>query len=155
MKRRLALVELFSVAIVVTALFHAQRAHATPSQGHERGCSVASLKGTYAWRRTGLNKSFGGPIAEMGLDVFNGDRKRGSIRSTGISYVQSYDWTNGPWPDGSYTVDPDCTGLLFDADGTKANNIIVLDGGKRFTLISFQPDRVITGEAIRLEEEKD
>ncbi len=102
-----------------------------------------------------MNKSLGGPIAEMGLDVFNGDGKRGITRSTGISYVQSYDWTNGPWPDGSYTVDPDCTGSLFDANGTKANNIIVLDGGKRFSLISFEPDRVITGEGIRLEEEKD
>jgi hypothetical protein len=154
-QRTLALVGLFSVAIVVTALYHAQRVHATPSQGHERGCGVASLKGTYAWRRTGVNKSLGGPIAEMGLDVFNGDGKRGSTHSTGISYVQSYDWTNGPWPDGSYTVDPDCTGSLFDAIGTKANNIIVLDGGKRFSLISFEPDRVIAGEGIRLEEEKD
>jgi hypothetical protein len=87
----------------------------------------------------GREQIVGGPIAEIGLDVFNGDGKRGITRSTGISYVQSYDWTNGPWPDGSYTVDPDCTGSFFDANGTKANNIVVLDGGKR----------------IRLEEEKD
>src|ERR1700691_1358440 len=117
--------------------------------------SLASLKGTYAWRRTGVNKSMGGPVAEMGLDVFNGDGTRGITRSTGISYPQSYDWTNVPWPNGSYTVDPDCTGSLFNANGTKIENIIVLDGGKRFSLISFEPDKVITGEGIRLEEEKD
>ena len=35
---------------------------------HDRVCSVASLKGTYAWRRTGVNNSMGGPVAEMGLD---------------------------------------------------------------------------------------
>ena len=40
-----------------------------------------------------------------------------------------------PWPNGSYTVDPDCTGSLFNANGTKIENIIVLDGGKRFSVI--------------------
>ena len=53
---------------------------------HDGACSVASLKGTYAWRRTGANKSMGGPVAEMGLDFFNGDGKRGITRSTGTSY---------------------------------------------------------------------
>jgi hypothetical protein len=93
----------------------------------------------------------------MDLDVLNGDGKRGITRSTGISYLQSYDWTNGPWPNGSYAVDPDCTGSLFAADGTKANNIIVLDGGKRFSVLSapLETGKVITGEGARLEEEKD
>jgi hypothetical protein len=119
-------------------------------------CSVASLKGTYAIRLTGANKSLGGPNAELSLDVFNGDGKRGITRATGTSYVQSYDWTNGPpWPSGSYTVDPDCTGSLFDANGTKIGNIIVLDGGKRFSLISLEPGKVDTAEGTRLEEEKD
>ena len=155
MQSRLIWGALFSVAIVSAALYHTRKVNATPSQGHERGCSVASLKGTYAWRRTGVNKSMGGPVAEMGLDVLGGDGKRGITRSTGISYPESYDWTNGAWPDGSYTVDPDCTGSFFNAAGTKIENIIVLDGGKRFSAISFEPDKVVTGEGIRLEEEKD
>jgi hypothetical protein len=120
-----------------------------------RGCSVASLKGSYAWSRAGMNRTMGGPVAEIGLDVFNGDGKRGITRSTGTSYPESYDWTNVPWPNGSYTVDPDCTGALFDASGTKLENILVLDGGKRFSVMSFEPDKVLTGEGIRLEEEKD
>ena len=70
-------------------------------------CSLASLKGTYAWHRSGMNKNMGGPVGEMGLDFFNGNGTRGITRSTGISYPQSYDWTNVPWPNGSYTVDPD------------------------------------------------
>jgi hypothetical protein len=122
---------------------------------HDSACSVASLKGTYAYLVSGPNKSLSGPNAEMGIDVFNGDGKRGVIRATGISYVQSYDWTNGaPWPSGSYTVDPDCTGSIFAADGTKAGNIIVLDGGKRFSLLSapLETNKVITGEGTRLEE---
>jgi hypothetical protein len=122
---------------------------------HNQSCSVASLKGTYAWRRSGMNKNMGGPVAEMGLDFFNGDGTRGITRSTGTSYPESYDWTNVPWPNGSYTVDPDCTGTLSNASGTKFANMIVLDGGKRFSMMSFEPDKVVTGEGIRLEEEKD
>jgi hypothetical protein len=116
-------------------------------------CSVASLKGTYAYLRTGVNTSLGGPVAEMGLDVFNGDGTRGIIRATGSSLDGSYDWTDSSWPNGSYTVYPDCTGSLFAADGTKAN-IIVLDGGKRFSVLSglTQTGKVVTGEGTRLED---
>ena len=124
---------------------------------HDRVCSIASLKGTYAYLRSGVNTSLGGPTAEMGIDVFNGDGTRGIIRATGSSLDGSFDWTNSSWPNGSYTVDPDCTGSLFAADGTKVNNIIVLDGGKRFSVLSapLETTKVITGEGTRLEEEKD
>jgi hypothetical protein len=124
---------------------------------HNNGCSVASLKGTYAYLRSGVNESLGGPTAEMGIDVFNGDGTRGIIRATGVSLDDSYDWTDSSWPNGSYTVHPDCTGSLFAADGTKANNIIVLDGGKKFSVLSAPQEtgKVITGEGTRLEEEKD
>ena len=121
---------------------------------HNNGCSVASLKGTYAYLRTGVNSSLGGPVAELGLDVFNGEGTRGIIRATGTSLDGTYDWTDSSWPNGSYTVHPDCTGSLFAADGTKANNIIVLDGGKRFSVLSapLETGKVITGEGTRLEE---
>jgi hypothetical protein len=61
---------------------------------HDQACSVASLKGTYAYLRTGVNTALGGPVAEMSLDVFNGDGTRGIIRETGSSLDGSYDWTD-------------------------------------------------------------
>ena len=123
---------------------------------HNGACSVASLKGTYAYLRSGSVMG-PGPRAELGLDLFNGDGKRGIIRNTGASYTVSFDWTNSPWPSGSgsYKVDYDCTGAFFAADGTRANNIIVLDGGKRFWLLDAGPlaqGKVITGEGTRLED---
>lgn len=150
MQKRLALVTLFSVAIVVTALHHTRKVHATPVQG----CCVASLKGTYAYLRSGSVMGQG-PRAELGLDLFNGDGKRGIIRNTGASYTVSFEWSNSPWPSGTYTVDEDCTGSLYEADGTKANNIIVLDGGRRFWVLTAGPDgqgKVISGEGTRIEE---
>ncbi len=62
----------------------------------DRVCSVASLKGTYAFSRTGVNNAVAGPIAEIGLDVLNGDGTRGIIRSTRSTNGEIQDWTNLP-----------------------------------------------------------
>jgi hypothetical protein len=126
----------------------------TKVHADDRVCSVASLKGKYAFRRTGVNNAVPGPIAEIGIDVLNGDGTRGIIRSTRSTNGVIQDWTNFPPNTGSYTIDPDCTGSFFDANGNK-NNIIVLDGGKRFSVLSVEPGTIVTGEGIRLEEEKD
>ena len=154
MQRRLIWITLFSVAIVVTALYHTRKVHATPVHDHHRGCSVASLKGTYAFRRTGVNNVVGGPIAQIGIDVFNGDGTRGLIRSTRSTNGEIRDWGDFP-PSGSYTVDPDCTGSIFDADGTKTNNLVVLEGGKGFFLLSVTPETITTEEGKRLDEVED
>ena len=157
MQTRLTWVTLFSVAIVVTALYHARNVHATPAavvHAHNRGgCSVASLKGTYAFRRTGVNNVVGGPIAEIGIDVFDGDGIRGPVRTTRSTNGDIRDWTDFPPLSASYTVDRDCTGSFFDADGTKTNNFVVLDGGKRFFVLSVAPDTITTAEGERLDRE--
>jgi hypothetical protein len=153
MQRRLTWVTLFCVAIVAPALYHARTVHATPVvHGHHRGCSVASLRGNYAFRRTGVNNAVGGPIAQIGIDVFNGDGTRGLVRTTRSTKGDIRDWTDVP-PSGSYTVDRDCTGSFFDADDTKTNNVVIFDGGKRFFLLSVAPDTITTEEGQRLEED--
>ncbi len=155
MQKKLALVTLFSVAIVLTALHHARRVHAMPIQGHELGCSVASLKGTYGFNRTGVNNVVGGPIASIGIQVYNGDGTFGLTRLTRSNNGDIQDWTYAPPSvDASYTVDADCTGSLFTADGTKTNNLVVLDGGKRFFLLSEATGTIVTEEGTRIEEEK-
>src|SRR5215472_5922533 len=118
----------------------------------DRGCSVASLKGTYAFRRTGVNNAEGGPIAQIGIAFFSGDGTRGLIRTTRSSNGEIRDWTDSP-TNGSYTVDPDCTGSLFGENGTRSNNLVVLDGGKRFFLLSVAPGTITTEEGERLEVE--
>jgi hypothetical protein len=151
MQKRLTWLTLLSVAIVLLALFHARKVHAaTPVHAPQHGCSVASLKGHYAFRRTGVNNDLGGPVAQIGIDVFHGDGTRGRVRTTRSNNGEIEDWTNFP-PIGSYTIDPDCTGSFFDTDGTKTDNVIVLDGGKRFFMLSVQPDTITTEEGNRLE----
>ncbi|MFZ0136570.1 MAG: hypothetical protein WAK89_05905 [Candidatus Sulfotelmatobacter sp.] len=121
----------------------------------DRVCSVASLKGTYAFRRTGVNNVVGGPIAQIGISLYNGDGTRGLIRTTRSTNGEIEDWTDQPSPNGTYTVDSDCTGSFFDTNGTKSENIVVFDGGKRLFVFSVAPDTIVTEEGVRLEEEKD
>jgi len=131
-------------------MYHARRVHATPGQVT---CSVASLKGTYAFRRTGVNNVVGGPIAAIGIEVFNGDGTLGLTRFTRSTNGAIQDWSNFPRiVQASYKVHWDCTGSLFATDGTKTNNLVVLDGGKRFFLLSVAPDTITTEEGTRLEE---
>ena len=154
MLTRLTWVPLLSAAIVITALYHVPTVHATAAlisaPAHVGGCSVASLKGTYAFRRTGVNNVLGGPIAQIGIAFYSGDGKRGLIRTARSANGEIRDWTDFP-TNGSYTVDPDCTGSFFDANGAKTNNVVVLDGGNRFFLLSVTPDTITTEEGERLE----
>jgi len=121
---------------------------------NDRGCTVASLKGTYAWRRTGVNNGVCPmcTIAEIGISVLNGDGARGLIRNTRSTNGVIRPWTDYPAPNGTYTVDSDCTGSFFDADGTHSNNLVVLDGGKRYLVLSVAPGTIVTEEGTRLED---
>ena len=146
---------LLATGFVLLATFARIPGAITNVHAQDRVCSVASLKGKYAFRRTGVNNVVGGPIAEMGIAFYGGDGTRGLIRNTRSSNGEIRPWTDYPAPNGTYTVDPDCTGSFFDADGTHSNNVVVLDGGKRFFLLSVTPGTITTEEGIRLEEEKD
>ena len=97
-----------------------------------------------------MNNVVGGPIAQIGINVLNGDGRILLIRTTRSSNGVIEDWTDHPVP-GSYTVDPDCTGSFFN----KLNNLVVLDGGKRYLLLAVSPGTIVTEEGTRLEEEKD
>ena len=119
---------------------------------HDRGCSVASLKGKCAFRRMGVNNLAGGsncqgfsdcgPIAQIGVAFYDGDGTRGLIRNIRSTAGEIRPWTDQPAPNGTYTVDPDCTGSFFDTDGTHSNDVVVVDGGKRFFVLSEAPARL-------------
>ena len=57
---------------------------------------------------------------------------RRPIRNTRSTSGEIRPGPMNPVTNGTYTVDPDCTGSYFDADGTHSNNVVVVDGGKRF-----------------------
>ena len=145
MKTRLTLAALLSSAIVITPLYLAQSVHATPND-HHGACSVASLKGTYAFHRTGMNNVIGGPIAQIGINREDGHGNILYIRTTRSENGVILDWFDQLAP-GSYTVDPDCTGKFFSG----SQNLIVIDGGKRYLLLSQSSGTTVTEEGTRLD----
>ena len=96
-----------------------------------------------------MNNVVGGPIAQIGINVENGEGKINLIRTTSSSNGVILDWFDQLEP-GSYTVDPDCTGTFFN----KSQNLVVLDGGKRYLLLSVATGTIVTEEGNRIEEEK-
>jgi hypothetical protein len=135
----------------------------TSVHAHDRSCSVASLKGRYAFRRSGTNNLVGGPncqgltdcgpIAEMGVATYDGNGTRGLIRTTRSTAGEIRPWGDAPAPNGTYTVDPDCTGSFFDTTGTLRDDVVVVDGGKRFFVLSQDPGTTVMEEGVRLEDE--
>ena len=95
-----------------------------------------------------MNNVVGGPIAQIGINVLNGDGRILLIRTTRSENGVILDWFDQPAP-GSYTVDPDCTGTFFN----KSQNLVVIDGGKRYLLLSVAPGTTVTEEGTRLDGE--
>jgi hypothetical protein len=153
MQKKLVFVTLFAVGIAVTTLYPARKVHATQTPTLHQGCSLATLKGTYAFIRTGVNNGAGGPIAQIGTSFYNGDGTRGLIRTTRSTNGTIRDWTD-TLNNGTYTLDPDCTGSFFDETGTKTENFVVLDGGKRYLLLSVAVGTIVSEEGTRIEKEE-
>jgi hypothetical protein len=134
---------------------------------HAKGqtCSVASLKGRYAFRRSGTDNLAGGPncqgftdcgpIAEMGVATYDGNGTRGLIRTTRSTAGEIRPWGDAPAPNGTYTVDADCTGSFFDTTGTLRDDVVVVDGGKRFFVLSQDAGTTVMEEGVRLDDDKD
>ncbi len=124
----------------------------TTVKAQHRGCSNASLKGTYAFLRTGINNVLGGPIAIIGTATYDGQGNFIGGRAAASRNGEIEDWTDNP-PGSTYTVDVDCTGSAFDVNGNKSANIVVTDDGNGFLLISTLTGRTITATGKRLEHE--
>lgn len=122
----------------------------TRVQARHHTCSETILRGTYAFERTGINNVTGGPIAIIGVHTYNGDGTSGASRQAASRQGVIQDWTDVP-PGGTYTVDSDCTGSVFDASGTKTEDLVVIDGGNEVFLISTLPGRIITTIDKKLE----
>jgi hypothetical protein len=122
----------------------------TTVKARHQGCSNVSLKGTYAYLRTGTNAALGGPIAIIGTAGYDGQGNFTGGREAASRNGEIADWIDLP-PGSTYAVDPDCTGSAFDLNGNKTANLVVTDNGNGFLLISALTGRTITATGKRLE----
>lgn len=141
--KRVTIAQAFTIAaITVLALGIAPTANA-----YNRGCSNATLKGTFAEKDNGFimnpPPAPASLFAGVNLDTFDG---KGKITAVGIS---SIDGNVGPQTEtGTYTVNPDCTGsyeVQINPGGFTAHAYFVIDdGGNELQIVVTDQGNVIT-----------
>jgi hypothetical protein len=112
----------------------------------DKGCSIASLQGTFAYTGTGFivtPVAFAGPFAEVGTQTFDG---KGATTTT-FTASQNGNIFSASFR-GTYTVNSDCTGtfnLSDPASGLTVPVFFVIDDNLReFQAVETLPGAVVT-----------
>jgi hypothetical protein len=119
---------------------------ATLARADDKGCSNATLKGTFGVTNTGLivaPPQFAGAFAGVGTQIFDG--KGGTNATATVS-------ANGNIVKvtitGTYTVNPDCTGFMTlnisPVGVTNHATFVIVDDGAEIRAINTDPGSVIT-----------
>ncbi len=135
------------IAVIALALAIASTAYAD-----DKGCSNATLQGTFAYTSSGSIASppeIAGPFAEVGTQSFDG------VGATTAAVTLSQDGNILPVTvTGTYTVNPDCTGTMILQVSPIAVTVHVLfvidDSGNEFQAIETDDGLVITRIGRRL-----
>ena len=125
------------------------------AKADDKGCSSATLRGTFAYTSTGTitsPPSIAGPVAEVGTQTFDG--KGNTTATAWLAAVGQLSIT------GTYTVNPDCTGtftLQVTFPPSTGVGVVPVDvffvidnGGDGFQAIETDPGLVITRIGRRL-----
>ena len=160
MKRTISLIALaglMATLLLGVSIFQGHRSgilaevHAQEND-EQKGCSNATLNGTYGFYRTGPGSV--GPVAAVGLVTFDGigahSPARQTIRRNGVTVRDLF---ADPPLDGPYEVDPDCAGRLLNFDGSVAGHFVVVDGGKEIFNISLTPGNNVIGVFRKIKED--
>jgi hypothetical protein len=125
MKRNTIAKTLAIAAVTALALSIAPTARAD-----NKGCSNASLKGTFAHIGTGFTTAppaMAGPLTGVGTDTFDGN---GNITGTATLNLNGYPVS--ATETGKYKVNPDCTGtytVQFSVGGSTSVFFVIADNG--------------------------
>lgn len=115
----------FAKSFTISALIALTLAVAPRANADDKGCSKATLKGTFADQDTGYIVGVG-QFAGVNLLTFDG---HGILTGSGISSVNGY--VAADTFAGTYQVNPDCTGNYTGQDptGFTVNAYFVIDDG--------------------------
>ena len=146
--KRSTITKIFTIA-AVTAL---ALSVAPSAKAQDKGCSVASLRGTYAQKGTGVITAppdMAGPFANVGTLVFDGN---GGV--TGTLFVSLNGNSAQVTETGTYKVNADCTGtysVQLAPLGITSNAFFVIDDNwDELQILPTDPGGVITCVAKRI-----
>ena len=138
--KRSTIAKTFAIA-AVTALALGM---APTAKADNKGCSNATIKGTFAHMATGFitaPPAMAGPLTGVGTDTFDGN---GGITSTA---TLSLNGNIVPLAaTGTYKVNPDCTGTytISGPGGTTRLVFVIADSGNEIQAICIDPGVVLT-----------
>lgn len=133
-------------ALLIGIMSLATNAHADP-----KGCTSASLNGSFGFYRTGTTSA--GPLAALGILFFDGKGTVSGSQSISRNGTFQFDIVVAPSP---YIVNADCTGKLLAADGvTEVGRIVVTDGGTGFYVLSESSGNAVHGVGRKIGESSD
>ena len=118
---------------------------APTAKAESKGCSNASLKGSFSHRGSGSVTTpppLAGPFAGVGADTFDGN---GNM--TGTATVSINGNIVPVIETGAYNVNADCTGtftVVFSTGGTTTVSFVITDGGNEIQGICTDPGTIIT-----------
>lgn len=131
-----------------SALAPALRSLETPSNkaiASDGPCSLKTLLGTYVFGYEGTIDSGVTPVRQSGIEVFDG---KGNVTGKSTTRVGALAAMSMQTLSFSYTVNPDCTGHLSNANGTYADIFVDPTGGS-FQYIFTSSSQQISGETKR------
>jgi hypothetical protein len=129
------------LCLLAVSVFYAQSMVAQESPSAAKGCSGATLRGSFGYTSTGtllesyVPPPFAGPFGETGRQTFDG---KGNTNATAT--VSSNGNISTVSINGTYTVNSDCTGSMTlnipDFDTTVHANFVIDDNGTELRAIS-------------------
>ena len=131
----------FTIAAVATLAL----GMAPTAEAETKGCSNATLKGSFSHRGSGFVIAQAGaaaPFAGVGTDTFDGNG-----RMTGTATVSINGNIVPANETGTYKVNSDCTGtytVAFSGGGTTTVYFVITDGGNEIQGTCIDPGIVIT-----------
>jgi hypothetical protein len=126
-------------AITIVALVAIALTAAPAAKAADKGCSDATLRGTFSDQDTGTIVGLG-PFAGVNVDTFNG---KGKITISGVSSVNGS--ISAGLETGTYQVNPDCTGTYtVTGGGITIDAFFVIDqDGNELQIVITDPGNVI------------
>jgi hypothetical protein len=126
-------------ALTVAAVFALEVAAGPAAKAADRGCSNATLRGSYTDQDTGTIVGVG-PFAGVNVDSFDG---KGHLTVSGMFSVNGN--VSPGVETGTYTVNPDCTGsYTVEGAGLNIHAFFVIDqGGNELQIVITDPGTVI------------
>lgn len=118
------------------------------NQDASKGCSNASLKGSFGFYRTGSTSA--GPLAALGILKFDGNGSVSGSQSISRNGAFQFDIVISPAP---YIVNEDCTGKFVAPDGiTEIARIVVTGRGTGLYLFSESAGNAVYGVGRKIGE---